>query len=94
MGGAIRKDINGSRKVGQYILTGSSSADVKTPHTGLLRISRMKVYPMSLYESDESNGEVSLQSLFDSPMSFEGCKSSLSADELKFVICRGGGQLV
>ena len=54
----------------------------------------MKMYPMSLYESDESNGEVSLQGLFDSPMSFEGCKSSLSVDELKFVICRGGGQLV
>ena len=58
--GAIRKSIDDSGEVGQYILTGSSSADVKTPHTGTLRISRMKMYPMSLYESGDSNGEVSL----------------------------------
>ena len=88
--GAIRKDIDDSGEVGQYILTGSSSADIKTPHTGTLRISRMKMYPMSLYESGDSNGKVSLKKLFDSPNSFESCESSLSIDELKFVICRGG----
>ncbi|MCR5798352.1 MAG: DUF4143 domain-containing protein [Eubacterium sp.] len=88
--GAVRKSIDDSDEVGQYILTGSSSADVKTPHTGTLRISRMKMYPMSLYESGDSNGEVSLKALFDTPESFDGCKSDLSFDSLKFVICRGG----
>ena len=88
--GAIRKDIDDSGEVGQYILTGSSSADVNTPHTGTLRISRMKMYPMSLYESGESNGKVSLRELFDNPNSFESCESDLTIDDIKYVICRGG----
>ena len=88
--GAIRKDVDDSDEVGKYILTGSSSADVKTPHTGTLRISRMKMYPMSLFESGESNGQVSLRELFDNPDSFEGCESDLSIDGIKYAICRGG----
>ena len=88
--GAIRKDVDNTGEVGQYILTGSTSNSVETPHTGTLRISRMKMYPMSLYESGESNGEVSLMKLFDHPDEFEGCHSDLSIDEIKHVICRGG----
>ncbi len=88
--GAIRKDIDDRGEVGQYILTGSSSADVHTPHTGTLRISRMKMYPMSLYESGDSNGQISLRELFNSPQSVVSCQSELTIDELKFVICRGG----
>lgn len=88
--GAIRKDVDDTGEVGQYILTGSSSANVDTPHTGTLRISRMKMYPMSLYESGESNGTVSLSELFDNPDNFEGCYSDLSIDDIKFAVCRGG----
>ena len=88
--GAIRKDVDDSGKVGQYILTGSSSERVDTPHTGTLRISRMKMYPMSLYESGESNGTVSLKKLFENPNSFCGCQSDLTIDGIKFAICRGG----
>lgn len=61
--GAIRKDLDDTGEIGQYILTGSSSAKVKTAHTSTLRISRMNMYPMSLYESNESNGTVSLSQL-------------------------------
>lgn len=88
--GAIRKSIDDSGEVGQYILTGSSSKEVNTPHTGTLRISRMKMYPMSLYESGDSNGQISLGALFDAPESFDGCESDLTIDDIKFVICRGG----
>lgn len=88
--GAIRKDIDDTGEVGQYILTGSSSANVDTPHTGTLRISRMKMYPMSLYESGESNGTVSLKGLFDNPDVFESCHSDLTIDDIKFAVCRGG----
>ncbi len=88
--GTIRKDIDDSGLNGQYILTGSSSQDVKTSHTGTLRISQLQMYPMSLYESEESNGTVSLKELFDNPSSFEGCESQLSIDDLIFAICRGG----
>ncbi len=88
--GAIRKDIDDTGALGQYILTGSSAVTVETPHTGTLRISRMKMYPMSLFESGESNGTVSLSALFDNPDSFDGCSSDLTVDGIKFAICRGG----
>lgn len=88
--GTIRKDIDDSGLNGQYILTGSSSRDVKTSHTGTLRISQLQMYPMSLYESEESNGSISLKELFDTPEKFDGCESNLTIDDLIFAICRGG----
>ena len=63
--GTIRKDVDDSGEKGCYILTGSSSKQVDTPHTGTLRISRLQMYPMSLFESGESNGTVSLMQLFN-----------------------------
>lgn len=88
--GTIRKDVDDSGLNGQYILTGSTSQMIDTPHTGTLRISQLLMYPMSLYESEESNGSVSLLELFDNPDSFDGCESELSIDDLIFAICRGG----
>ena len=88
--GAIRKDVDDSGLSGQYILTGSSSKEVVTPHTGTLRISTLNMYPMSLYESEDSNGSVSLMQLFNNENNFESCKSDMSIDDIKFVICRGG----
>lgn len=88
--GAIRKSIDDTGEVGMYILTGSSSQEVDTPHTGTMRISRLKMLPMSLYESNESNGEISLMDLFDCHDAFKSCVSNLSFDDLIFAICRGG----
>ncbi len=88
--GAIRKSIDDEQKVGLYILTGSTSSNVDTPHTGTLRISTLKMYPLSLYETNESNGTVSLKELFDNSDSFDGCVSSLNMDGLIYSICRGG----
>ena len=88
--GAIRTDIDRNGEVGQYILTGSSSQEVDTPHTGTLRISQFQMLPMSLFESGESSGAVSLIGLFDDPDGFDGCESGLTLDELIFAICRGG----
>ena len=88
--GTIRKDIDDTGKKGQYILTGSSANIPETPHTGTLRISRLQMYPMSLYESEESNGSVSLMDLFNNPKDFDGCKSEMNIDDIIFSICRGG----
>ena len=88
--GAIRKYIDDSQLHGQFILTGSTAADVETPHTGTLRISRMRMSPLSLFESEESNGTVSLKELFDHPEKFDGCRSDLDIDSLIYAICRGG----
>ncbi|MBQ9001778.1 MAG: ATP-binding protein [Eggerthellaceae bacterium] len=88
--GAIRKDVDDTGEVGGYLLTGSSSRDADVPHTGTLRISRLQMLPMSLYESGESDGSVSLAGLFARPGDFDGCVSGLGIDELIFAICRGG----
>ena len=88
--GTIRKDVDDSGEKGQYILTGSSAKEVETPHTGTLRISRLQMYPMSLFESGESNGTVSILELFNNPDSFSDCKSDMTIDNVIFSICRGG----
>lgn len=88
--GAVRKSVDDEQKNGLYILTGSTSQTVDTPHTGILRISTLMMRPMSLYESMESNGQVSLRELFDHPSRFEGSHSDLDVDALIFAICCGG----
>lgn len=88
--GAVRKYIDDNMSVGDFILTGSSSRNIDTPHSGTLRIGRIKMYPLSLYETKESNGSVSLSQLFNNPDSFESCRSELTIEDLIFAICRGG----
>ena len=87
--GAVRKSIDDENELGLYILTGSSSSTVSTPHTGTGRISTLQMYPMSLYESGESDGQISLSELFDGK-TFEYVESKLTFDELVHAICRGG----
>lgn len=89
--GTIRKDCDDHpMDVGSYFLTGSSSNKGNTPHTGTLRISTIRMYPMSLYEIGKSNGEVSLKELFENPDSFHGCKSDMTIDDIMDAICVGG----
>jgi len=87
--GAIRKDVDDSGLKGQYILTGSSSQKVETAHTGTLRISTLRMFPMSLYESGESSGTISLMDLFDGK-EIEWEESKLTIDDIIYAICRGG----
>ena len=88
--GTIRKDIDDTGAVGQYILTGSSSGNADISHTGTLRIDQLQMYPMSLFESGESNGTISLAELFKNPDNFSDCSSDMSIDDIIFAICRGG----
>lgn len=88
--GAVRKSVDDSQKKGQFILTGSTTGNAEVPHTGTMRISRMTMMPMSLFESGESNGSVSLKELFDHSDGFEGCHSDLDIDGIIHAICRGG----
>ena len=77
---------------GQYILTGSNTVDkTQICHTGTGRITRMMMYPMSLWESKDSSGEVSLHELFYSlSYNIDGATSKLDIPELIRVACRGG----
>ena len=77
-------------KPGQFILTGSAvPKDDAILHTGTGRISRLLMRPMSLFESLESNGSVSLKKLFDETNEVEGT-SELSIEGISHAICRGG----
>lgn len=86
----IRMDIDESSGVGQYILTGSAKPlEDKARHSGTGRIAKVTMRPMSLWESRDSTGEVSLSDVFDGNDKVFG-KSKLSLDDLAFVTCRGG----
>lgn len=90
---AVRTAVdNAGGKPGQFILTGSNTVDkTKIRHTGTGRITRMKIYPMSLWESLESSGEVSIQELFDNPdYDIDGASSKLDIPGLIMAACRGG----
>ena len=77
---------------GQFILTGSNAVDkTKIHHSGTGRISKLDMLPMSLWESGESNGKISLMELFNNPnLDIDGIESDLSVEELVFCVCRGG----
>lgn len=90
---AVRTAVdNRGGEPGQFILTGSNSIDKsKIRHSGTGRIARMRMYPMSLWESGESSGQVSLMELFDHPdVDINGATAKLDIRQLIFAACRGG----
>ncbi len=88
---AVRYEVDHRGELGQFILTGSAvPPDTKEiTHSGTGRFSWLTMRPMSLYESGESTGEVSLTDLFFSPSSVSGF-TRMDLDRLAFTVCRGG----
>lgn len=87
---AVRFMVDQRGKSGQFILTGSAvPKDNVVQHTGTGRISRLLMRPMSLYESMESNGSVSLKALFDGETEIDNF-STLTIEQIAFAIVRGG----
>jgi predicted AAA+ superfamily ATPase len=88
---AVRFEVDQRGEVGQFILTGSAvPIKNETAHTGTGRISRLVMRPMSLYESMESNGNISLRALFDGKQEDTGVISALSIEQISYILCRGG----
>ena len=89
---AVRTMVDSRGEPGQFILTGSNTVDKsQIHHSGNGRIARMSMLPMSLWESQESTGEVSLLQLFNDPnYDIDGCQSKMSIEDLIFAACRGG----
>ena len=92
---AVRHSVDRSGEVGQFILTGSAvplSKDEREQirHTGTGRITPMRMRPMSLFESGESNGRISLGQLFDDTPDNIFAECGLKIEDLAFLICRGG----
>ena len=88
---ATRYEVDTRGKEGQFILTGSAvpveSGEIT--HSGTGRFTWLLMRPMSLYESGDSTGEVSLQNLFERPDRIAGT-NDFDIDRLAFLICRGG----
>lgn len=93
---AVRFEVDHRRRVGQFILTGSAvplsddaRKDGKIFHTGTGRFAIIDMLPMTLYESGESSGEVSLGELFQTPEKIRGI-NRLNLEDIAYLVCRGG----
>ena len=87
---AVRYTIDHRRKMGQFILTGSAVPNKEErEHSGTGRFAWLTMRPMSLFESGESNGTVSLNNLFTSPEKTLA-KNDLKLQDIALLICRGG----
>ncbi len=88
---AVRGEVDKRDDEGQFILTGSAVPPKMDEifHTGTGRIARMRLRTMSLWESRESSGDVSLANLFLSTEHVDGA-SSIDIDRLAYITCRGG----
>ncbi len=86
-----RFEIDHRREVGQFIFTGSAvPADrSKIFHSGTGRFAWLKMRTMSLFESGESNGQVSLRELFDGHLDI-ACTNDYDLEAVAFMACRGG----
>lgn len=88
---AVRFHVDQSGERGQFILTGSAvPPENETAHTGTGRISRIRMRPMSLYESGESSGQISLLSLFNGTQEDGESASDLTIERIAYLLCRGG----
>lgn len=87
----VRFEVDHRGELGQFILTGSAvPADTKEiTHSGTGRFTWLTMRPMSLYESGDSTGDISLKVLFENTEEVDGT-ANLSLDRLAFLICRGG----
>lgn len=88
---SIRSEVDRRNAFGQFILTGSSVLPDAgaTIHSGTGRFARIRMRPMSLFESGESTGSVSLRSLF-SGEELSPASASLQLPDIAFLLCRGG----
>ncbi|TGX83840.1 ATP-binding protein [Palleniella muris] len=91
---AIRFEIDHRKEDGQFILTGSAVPDKKKMdeihHTGTGRFAWLKMRPMSLWESGESNGAVSFKELFYGNTNIAAPTPNLPLETIAFLMCRGG----
>ena len=88
---AVRNEVDKRDEDGQFMLTGSAVPPKQDEifHSGTGRMSWLKLRTMSLWESGDSSGDVSLGALFKNADSVDGA-SKIDIDQLAFLTCRGG----
>ena len=89
----VKDDLDFNYEFGKYILTGSSTPADKTEvhHSGAGRIAPLNMRPMTLWESKESKGTVSLKDLFEGGENFPwDMNQDFTLEDVAFLLCRGG----
>ena len=88
---AVRYSVDQTGLTNQYILTGSATpTDDSSLHSGVGRFAIVNMKPMSLYESKDSNGKISLLDLKNGKRNIDGITTDLDYEKIAFVLCRGG----
>ncbi len=92
---AVRFAADKRQQMNQFILTGSATpldeeGNTEMEHTGTGRIARLRMRPMSLWESKESRGQVSLQALFEGTQEMGLFENPHTLQDIAYIMCRGG----
>lgn len=88
---AVRYSVDNIGLPNQYILTGSATpVEDDSLHSGVGRFSILKMKPLTLYESGDSNGNISLRDILDGKRNIDGIKTDLNYEKIAHVLCRGG----
>lgn len=88
---AVRYSVDSTGLTNQYILTGSATPNEDPNlHSGVGRFAFITMKPLSLYESGESNGKISLLDILNGKRDIDGIRTSLDYEKIAYVLCRGG----
>lgn len=88
---AVRYSVDKESSVGQYILTGSATPkEDDTLHSGVGRFAFITMKPMTLFESGDSNGKISLTDILNGKREIDGIKTDLTYEKIAYILCRGG----
>ena len=88
---AVRYSVDEIGLPNQYILTGSSTpVEDSSLHSGVGRFAFVTMKPMTLFESGDSNGKISLRDILNGNREIDGIKTDLGYEEIAYALCRGG----
>ena len=88
---AVRYSVDTIGLPNQYILTGSATPNEDMSlHSGVGRFAFVTMKPMTLFESGDSNGKISLKGILDGKRDIDGIQTNLGYEQIAYVLCRGG----
>ena len=88
---AVRYAVDKEGVPGEYILTGSATPkEDDNMHSGVGRFAFVTMKPMTLFESGDSNGKISLEAVLNGERNIDGIKTDLDYERIAYVLCRGG----
>lgn len=88
---AVRYSVDNIGLPGQYILTGSATpVEDDTVHSGVGRFAFIKMKPMTLFESGDSNGRISIKAILEGEQNIDGITTDLTYEKIAYALCRGG----